>query len=102
MSKRARKKSAPPSLQRRIINRLIIPVAIIEPLGTIPQIIAVFWRHDASGLSLSSWLIYVFFDILWIWYGITERQRAVIISGVLFALTEGLVVIGALMYGGKW
>ena len=92
----------PMTLERRFINRIIIVVAALQPLGTIPQIIAVYSHRDASSISISSWLIYIVFDMLWLWYGISERQKAVIVSAVLFTIVEGLVAIGGFMYGGRW
>ncbi|HSX34700.1 MAG TPA: hypothetical protein VLF62_03605 [Candidatus Saccharimonadales bacterium] len=90
------------SPERKFINKIIIPVAIIQPLGTIPQIIAVFGHHDGSSLSISSWLLYLVFDILWLWYGFSEKQKAVIASAITFTIMEGAVLTGALLYGGRW
>jgi uncharacterized protein with PQ loop repeat len=92
----------PMSLDRKVINRIIIPVAVIQPLATIPQIVTVFSHHDGTSLSIWSWLIYSVFDALWLWYGISERQKAIIVSGLLFTVLEGAVFVGALLYGGKW
>jgi uncharacterized protein with PQ loop repeat len=90
------------SPQRRFINRSIFAVALLQPLGTIPQIIAVFSRRDASSISITAWTIYVAFDLMWLWYGIDEKQKAVIVSALLFSLLEGVVLVGAIMYGGTW
>lgn len=49
-----------------------------------------------------SWGIFVVFDAMWLWYGLAERQKAVILSGALFTLLEGIVVVEALLYGGSW
>jgi uncharacterized protein with PQ loop repeat len=86
--------------KKRFIDRAIFIVAAVQPLGTIPQILTVFRTHDGSSLSISSWAIYIIFDIAWLWYGIVEKQKAVIVSAVLFSLLEGMVLVGAVMYGG--
>jgi uncharacterized protein with PQ loop repeat len=91
-----------PSLQQRMINRIILVVAIAEPLGTIPQIVTIFLHHDASGLSIPTWIIFEVFNLLWLWYGLVERQKAVIASAALFTILEGIVLAGALAYGGRW
>lgn len=92
----------PATPDRKLINRIIIPVAIIQPLGTIPQILAIFGHQDGTSLSISSWLLYLIFDILWLWYGISEKQKAVLASAITFTVMEGAVLVGALMYGGRW
>lgn len=103
MPKRSHKPlKKPMSLERKVINRLIIPVAAIQPLGTIPQIITVFSHRDGRSLSISSWTIYIVFDLFWLWYGLSEKQKAIIVSAVMFTLLEGAVLVGALLYGGRW
>src|SRR5215469_4445375 len=90
------------SLQRKVIKRSIFIIAIIQPLSTVPQVVAVYSRHNASSISIISWILYVIFDLCWLWYGIDEKQKAIIVSAVTFSILETLVVIGALMYGGRW
>ena len=89
-------------LQRRIIDFIIVPVAAIQPLSSVPQIITVYSRHDASSISLSSWALYEVFNLLWLWYGLAEKQKAVVISAVMFFILEGLVLVGGFLYGGVW
>ncbi|HEY2003654.1 MAG TPA: hypothetical protein VGH44_00895 [Candidatus Saccharimonadia bacterium] len=89
-------------LQRRVINKVILAVAVIQPAGTIPQIVKIYSTHNASSISMLSWGIFVVFDAMWLWYGLAERQKAVILSGALFTLLEGIVVVEALLYGGSW
>lgn len=102
MPKRVPAVKSAESFQKRLINRAILVVGIVQPLGTIPQIISVYGRRNASSISISSWLLFVLFDLMWLWYGIDNKQKAVAISGALFAVLEGAVLVGALLYGGSW
>lgn len=86
-------------LQRKIIDKMIFAVAAIQPLGTIPQIITIYTQRNATSISLTSWAIYIVFDILWLWYGLADKQKAVIVSAVMFALLESAVFLGGLLYG---
>lgn len=90
------------SLQRKVINKSIFAVALVQPLSTVPQAVTIYTRHNATSISIMSWVLYVVFDLMWLWYGINEKQRAIIVSAAMFSFLEGVVVIGALMYGGKW
>jgi uncharacterized protein with PQ loop repeat len=87
--------------QRQFINKAILVVAAIEPLSTIPQVITVFSHRSAAGVSVTSWVLFVIFDVIWAWYGLSEKQTAIIISGVMFGILEAAVVVGALLYGGS-
>ncbi len=86
----------------KFINRIIFIVAAVQPLGGIPQVYTIFKHQDATGLSITSWIIYVLFDLAWLWYGISNRQKAVIISATLFSIIESIVIVGALLFGGTW
>ncbi|HEV2413095.1 MAG TPA: hypothetical protein VGS28_04840 [Candidatus Saccharimonadales bacterium] len=101
MPKRAHPKPED-SLQKKFINKIILLAATIQPLGSIPQVITIYQHRNATSIAIVSWIIYVFFDLLWLWYGIDNKQKAVIISAVLFALFEGAVAVGGMLYGGSW
>lgn len=90
------------SLQRKVINKSIFLIALVQPLSTVPQVITVFSSHNATSLSILSWLLYVIFDLAWLWYGIDEKQKAIIVSAAMFSFLELLVLIGAILYGGHW
>lgn len=88
--------------QGKFIDRAIYFAAFVEPLSTVPQVYAIFVTKSAAGISISTWATYVFFSFLWLWYGIVHKQRALIVAEVLFIVTEGLVVVGGLMFGAHW
>lgn len=77
-------------------------IATIQPLSTVPQAVYIFRHHDATSISIVSWVLYLVFDLMWLWYGLNEKQRAIIVSAAMFSFLEAVVVVGALMYGGKW
>lgn len=89
-------------LQRRFIDRAIFLVATLQPLANVPQIIAIYSHHSAHDVSITSWVIFAVFDFLWLWYGLAEKQKAIILSVVLFLILESMIIIGAIMYGGTW
>jgi uncharacterized protein with PQ loop repeat len=99
MPKRPHKRQ---SLQKRFIDKFIFVVAIVQPLANVPQIIAIFSHKSAHDISISSWAIFIAFDFLWLWYGLAEKEKAVIVSAVMFAVLELMVLTGALLYGGTW
>lgn len=90
------------SLQHRFIDKFIFVVALGQPLANVPQIIAIYSHRSAHDISISSWVIFIVFDFLWLWYGLAEKDKAVIVSALMFASLESTVVVGALLYGGTW
>lgn len=84
------------------INKVILLVAIIEPLVTLPQAYTIFKNHDASDISLATWIGYQIMTAVWIWYSFVNKEKIVLIYQTLFFITNALVIIGAIIYGGKW
>lgn len=94
----AKKKQFKPS---PALARAILVVAILEPASDIPQIISLYAHKDATGISVLTWLIYVVFSSVWLFYGIRIKDRPIIISSILFLAAEVLVIAGSSLYGGK-
>lgn len=88
--------------QGKVVDRAIYVAAFFEPLSTVPQVYAIFATKSAAGISISTWATYVAFSFLWLWYGIVHKQRALIVAETLFIATEGMVVVGGLMFGAHW
>jgi uncharacterized protein with PQ loop repeat len=88
--------------RERTVNLVIFVVAIVEPLGVIPQLITIFLHQNASNIAILTWVAFVVFDIAWLWYGLESKSKPLIVSSALYTFLEFLVVIGAIAYGGYW
>lgn len=86
----------------KIVDRLTYAAAIIEPIITLPQAIQIFRTGNAEGVSIFSWLGYELLQIIWLWYGITHKDRVIILYSLLYAIVQAAVIVGAVLYGGKW
>lgn len=90
------------ALRKRALGYGIYVVAALEPLSVLPQIFAIFSHHNASNVAILTWISFVVFDAIWLWYGWESNQKPLIIFSALFTLLEIVVVVGALLYGGHW
>ncbi len=86
----------------KIVDRLTFIVAIVEPLIALPQAITIFQRHNATGISLSTWLGFCLLDAVWVWYSIEHRERLIFIESTLFLIVQSAIVAGGAMYGAQW
>ncbi|MBI2573405.1 hypothetical protein HYV86_06075 [Candidatus Woesearchaeota archaeon] len=84
---------------KRFLDKMIYVVGVIGPVMTVPQILLVFGEKSAEGLSAVTWTTYTFLSFFWLLYGVAHKERPIIISNVLWILANGLVAIGAFMYG---
>lgn len=82
----------------RTLEYLVLVVAIIEPLSTLPQIIEVFASQDARSLSLLSWILFMSASLIWLVYGIKIKNQPLIASSVLWVGTELLLITGIVVY----
>lgn len=83
------------SKKRRIslFDKLIVVAAFVYPLSGLPQVMAVF-SGDADGVSLSSWLGFICFSLLFLAYGMVHKIKPMIITNGLWIVVDGLVVVG--------
>ena len=83
----------------KFLDKLLIVVAIISPLLTLPQVIKIFYLKTALGVSMTAWLAFAIFDIPWIIYGFAHKEKPIIIMYSLLLITNLLVVLGIILYG---
>jgi uncharacterized protein with PQ loop repeat len=84
------------------IDRLTFSVAVIEPIILGPQIYRIFKFHNAVSISISAWVGFEIFCLVWLWYGFVHKDKMIITYQGLYLIANSLVIIGAMKYGGKF
>lgn len=69
---------------------------VIYPLSMAPQVFEVF-RGNTEGVSVVSWIISMFFSVLFITYGYIHQIRLMFMTNILWLVMQALVVIGLLV-----
>lgn len=89
--------------RKPLIERLIYLVALVGPFTSLPQILEI-WVKDRSavGVSLITWVFFFVMSALWFVYGVTKRDRPLMISNGLWMLAEAVIIAGALYYDNDW
>ena len=89
----------PIEVQKKM-ERIMLFVAVIGPLGTVPQVVKVFFTHThlVHGLSLFTWLTFTIISALWLFYGLTFKRTALVVANSLYVVVNGAVVTGILLY----
>lgn len=88
--------------KQSFVDKIILPVAIIEPLFTLPQVIIIFRNQNASDVSIITWLGFNLMTLIWVWYAIMHKEWIVFTYQLLFFIINCFVIIGAIIYGGQW
>lgn len=85
----------------KLIDRLVYVAAIVDPLFSLPQAYSVWHERSAGSISILSWAGFEVMSAIWIWYAVVHHERTIFIYQVLFFVIDGLVLAGAIYYGGK-
>ena len=72
--------------------------SIVYPLTTLPQIYVIFQNQSATNLSLFTYTSYLFFTVIFLSYGISEKLKPIIILQSLWFVMFSCVVAGILLY----
>ena len=78
------------------LERLVLFVAIAEPLMTIPQLLQIYVAHN-TGTSMLTWGLYLSASLVWLVYGIKTHNLPIIITDILWVVVEALVVAGLMI-----
>lgn len=73
--------------------------AFIMPLTNIPQIIQLFQTHVASGLSLQTWVLYLVFGLIPLFYGISNNIKPLILTNIIWTVIDLVMIVGILRFG---
>jgi len=83
--------------QINFFDRTIVVAAFISPLFGIPQVAGVL-SGNIAGVSLFSWIGFMFFALLFLMYGYIHRIKPIIISNALWLVIDGFVVAGVVSH----
>lgn len=78
------------------LEKLVLLVAIVEPLMTLPQIIQIYVSHN-TGSSMATWVMYLVSSAIWLVFGIKTHNIPIIVTDILWVMVEALVVVGLLV-----
>lgn len=81
------------------LTKVVLAMAIIEPLMTLPQVHGIWINKETAGVSLLTWSFYIFAAIIWLFYGLKIKDRPLIIASTLWVIVEISIVIGLLLFG---
>ena len=66
---------------------------IVGNLAVVPQIIKA-WQSDAPGLAVSTWVLFTFVSIVWLWYAIEHKAKPLILAQIIGISCNLAVIIG--------
>ncbi len=87
-----------PDALKRFLDKIMLGVALIGPLATLPQVYQVFMTQDAKGLSIFTWTVWTVFSIIWLLYGMLHKETPIVLSNLISIVLQSAVVVAILLY----
>ena len=81
------------------MTRLLGGMSIFTLLMTVPQVLAIWVGGDAGGVSLVSWVSYLFSAGLWLVYGIQKQDKTIYLACIGWVALDAAVVAGIIVHG---
>ena len=81
-----------------LIKRLLGGFSIFTMVMTIPQVLTIWIRHQAAGVSIVSWGAYLVSATVWLWYGARKRDKNIYLPCLGWIMLDVAVIVGALVY----
>lgn len=84
---------------KKLIGLAMYAVAFIMPATNIPQITKLFSSQNATGLSIQTWIMYLLFGAIPLFYAFVNNIKPLIISNILWTLVELVMIYGIIRFG---
>ncbi|OGL30464.1 hypothetical protein A3F37_01155 [Candidatus Saccharibacteria bacterium RIFCSPHIGHO2_12_FULL_41_12] len=84
---------------RKLVDKVMMFACVVAPLFVLPQLFQIFSNHDATNVSITTWVSFALFAFIYLLYGIVHRLKPLIITNILWLIVELAAVAGILIYG---
>lgn len=83
----------------RLLDRLIYIIVFFGILMAVPQVLEIWVKGNASGVSAISWASLGIVAFFWLIYGIVHREKPMIVAYCLWLIIDILIAVGVLVIG---
>ncbi|HEY3151226.1 MAG TPA: hypothetical protein VGK65_06140 [Candidatus Binatia bacterium] len=95
--------SHPDTSLRRLLGGMsiftMLGMSIFTMLMTIPQVLTIWFGHQAAGVSILLWSAYLLSAVLWFWFGIQKHDKNIYLPCVGWIALDTAVIVGVVIYG---
>jgi uncharacterized protein with PQ loop repeat len=83
---------------KRYFDGLMYVVGSLAPLALLPQVIHLYVHKDATGLSITTWVLLGMINGLWVVYGAIHREKPIFIANLGMCILNFSIVVGILLF----
>lgn len=74
-------------------------MSIFTMLMTVPQVLNIWIAHQAGGVSILSWSAYLVSAVLWLYFGMHQRDWNIYLPCLGWMILDTAVILGTVIYG---
>ena len=79
------------------IEKLLRALSIVTMLMTVPQVWSVWVEGQTAGVSVFTWLTYLFSAVVWFIYGFRKRDKTIYLACIGWILLDAAIVVGVIV-----
>lgn len=83
---------------KRRLDYVMYGVGVFAPLALLPQIIEIYSTKSSAGVSLTTWLLLMGVNVLWMTYGAAHKDNHILLANGLFLCFHVVIVAGLILY----
>lgn len=87
-----------PQTLKRFLDKIIYVIGVVGPAFGFTQVYKIWYYQEASGISIALFGSHIFFNAIWILYGIYHKEKPIILMYSLWLIINTFITIGAIMY----
>jgi uncharacterized protein with PQ loop repeat len=95
---RKRVNTTPPSHKRQPFDYVVYFFMVATPLFEVPQALTIYSNQSAENVSIWTWAFFCLDNLVWMFYGLRQKQWPVFFTSALYEIIEIAIVIGILVY----
>lgn len=85
---------------KRGVDKAAYLAALLGPMTTVPQIVQIYQTRSAEDISILAWAGFSVYSAFWVLYGWVHRDLPLTLANLLWTLLQGMVLVGAILWGG--
>jgi len=78
----------------KIMDKLVYIAALFGIVAIIPQLAKIWIDRSVAGVSIITWVGFLFGSLFWMIYGIIHREKPIIVTNGLYVVIQFLIVLG--------
>jgi uncharacterized protein with PQ loop repeat len=75
------------------VDRTMMIIGILSPAATFIQIITIIATKNTGGISIVSWVIYLFVTLAWFLYGFLHKSKPLIVIDGIGLVTNVIIIV---------